>query len=621
MKKKYMQYLKKGKPGEIQSIIMIVFSVISVVTMLLMGVVLYFRFSNLSRDVRIENTRTLMEQAGENMEDYLVNMRQISDTAYYNVIKEHDLSTQMEEIQHGLNLLYEANRDSLRSIAIYNKNGSLLAAEPVATQKEDPDVTSQKWYQQAINEVENIHFSTPHIQNLFDDSTFRYYWVISSSRVVEVTDQGDSQTGVLLVDMDFSNISRMMNQINSGNKGPYYYLCDGNGEIIYHPRQIQISKGISGENSRIAAKHKDGVYEEVFEGERRKVLVNTISYTGWKLVGVIPQSIFNHAMIDLRYFIVLLVALLAMMLMIVNRVVSEKISSPIRKLNESVLEHEAGKTPEIYIGGSTEIRHLGDSIQRSYEQSEALMKEIVWEQNERRKSELEALQSQINPHFLYNALDSITWMIEGERNDDAAFMVSQLAKLFRISLSKGHTIISVKDELQHARSYMNIQKIRYKDAFLVEFDVDPELYQYCTVKLTLQPLLENAINYGVRSMDEGGKIRVSGRKEGKDLVLSVSDNGIGIAEEEVPLLLTDDKRVHKHGSGVGMVNINNRIQILFGKEYGLQIESEPDEGTTVSIWIPAVEYTEENQKMLEKGYSSYKEEMEERRKQGKKDED
>lgn len=617
MKKRFLQYVRAMKPGGIQSTLMLVFSFISVLTMLLMGVLMYMRFSMLSRQETIESSRKLMEQTGESMEDYLVNMRQISDAVYYDVVKENDFYDKREEIQKGMNLLYEANRDKLRTIAFYNRDGSLVAAEPVASQKEDPDVTRQEWYQKAMEKMENIHFSIPHIQNLFDDNSFRYYWVISSSRAVELTENRTSQTGVLLVDMDFSSISRMMKQINEVSNGQYYYLCDNNGQIIYHPRQIQISDGICKENSLVAASYKDGVYDEEFEGVQRKVIVNTVSYTGWKLVGVIPYSLFSHEMINIRYFIGMVILLMAMMLIIINRVVTQRISRPILKLNHSVMEYEAGKKPEIYIGGSSEIRHLGYSIQSSYEKSEELMQEIVWEQNERRKSELDALQSQINPHFLYNALDSITWMIEGERNDEAAFMISQLAKLFRISLSQGHTIISVRDELQHAKSYMNIQRIRYKDAFSVTFDVAPELEEYCAVKLTLQPILENSINYGVDPMDDCGEIFIRVKKEEDLLVLSVEDNGIGMSEEEVSLLLTDSNRKRKHGSGVGLVNINNRLQILFGKEYGLFIESEPDEGTRVSIRIPAIPYTENNRKILEKGYLFSKEEIEKKEMQGK----
>lgn len=608
MKNNYFSKLKKLKPRGMQSTIMIAISIISISIMLILGIVMYFRFSALSRQEIVQSTQTLMEQTGESLEDYLVSMRQISDTAYYNVIKESDFSSQNEEIQRGMNLLYEANRDKLRSVTVYNSYGRLMAAEPIASEKEDPDVTEQDWYKQAMDEMENMHFSTPHIQNLFDDAMFRYYWVISLSRFVELTDNGDTQLGVLLVDMDFSSIARMMKQINSIDNGQYYYLCDKNGQIIYHNRQIQIENGYGSENSEKASKYKDGVYDEKFSGEQRKVIVKTISYTGWKLVGVIPYSTFTHGLVNLRYFIIMLMILMAMMLVIINRLVSVRISRPILKLNNSVMKYEAGEKPDIYIGGSQEIRHLGHSIQASYEQIDSLMKKIVFEQNERRKSEFDVLQSQINPHFLYNALESITWMVEGERNDEAVFMISQLAKLFRISLSKGRTIISIREELQHAQSYMNIQKIRYKNAFSVIFDVDPSLYSYCTVKLILQPILENAINYGVGGMDDSGEIKVTGRKVGETIILSVTDNGIGIAEEEVGLLLTDSNRVKKHGSGVGLVNVNNRIHIFYGTEYGLVIESEPDVGTTVSISIPAIPYTEENQKSLEKGYMFSKEE-------------
>mgnify|MGYP003371615523 FL=1 len=598
--------------------IMLTFSSISLSIMLMLGVVLYLRFSTVSREEIIKSTQKLMEQTGESLEDYLIKMRQISDTAYYNVVKKSDLSSQMNEIQTGLNLLYEANKGTLRSIAIYNNYGSLIAAEPIALQKEDPDVTRQGWFVNAMNEMENMHFSTPHIQNLFNDAAFQYHWVISLSRAVELTNGGDSQTGVLLVDMDYSSISRLLKQINMANNGQYYYLCDSNGEIIYHQRQVQLGDGNGRENNIAAASYKDGVYDETFDGEKRKVIVNTISYTGWKLVGVLPYSMFTYGMVNLRYFIIMIVILMAMMFMIINRVVSRRISRPIQRLNESVMEYEAGKKPEIYIGGSSEIRHLGYSVQRSYERIEELMRRIVWEQNERRKSELDALQSQINPHFLYNALDSITWMIEGERNDEAAYMVTQLARLFRISLSKGCTIISIRDELQHAKSYMNIQKIRCKDAFSVVYDVDPEAENYCTVKLILQPILENAINYGVNGLDDCGEITISAKVEGEMIILAVKDNGIGIPEEEVGLLLTNNNRVRKKGSGVGLINVNNRIRILFGKEYGLEIESEPDEGTIVYIRIPAIPFTEENRRLLENGHVFGGEEITDREKKDEK---
>ena len=227
------------------------------------------------------------------------------------------------------------------------------------------------------------------------------------------------------------------------------------------------------------------------------------------------------------------------------------------------------------------------------------MEDVLMEQEEKRKSELDALQSQINPHFLYNTLESITWMIEGERYDDAVFMISQLASLFRISLSKGKTIIRIEDEVKHAQNYMNIQKIRYKNRFQVDFQIADEIKDCCTVKLIIQPLLENAIYYGVEGMDDEGEIHVTGYRDGDDICIEVRDNGLGMSEDMVEKLLTDNNHVPKHGSGVGVINVHNRIRIRFGAGYGLEIESEPDEGTLVRIRLPYIPYSPDIQEYLD----------------------
>ena len=181
-------------------------------------------------------------------------------------------------------------------------------------------------------------------------------------------------------------------------------------------------------------------------------------------------------------------------------------------------------------------------------------------------------------------------------------MISELAKLLRVSLSRGKTIIPIADELQHSRSYMNIQLARYKERFKTEFKVDDELGDYCIVKLVIQPILENAIYYGVGHMDEDddGKIIVCGEKKDNDIYISIEDNGMGMREEVLENILTDGKKVSKHGSGVGLINVHSRIKLMFGEQYGLTVYSEPDEGTKVVIHIPAIPYTKENAERLEK---------------------
>ena len=595
-------------PKSIQVTISVSFTITSVCIMCFLGVLLYQQFARKTETLYAENSEQLLNQTAISLEDYLRNMRRISDAMYYSVIKDKDLA--IDGLDEEMDLLYEANKDNLISIACYAGDGKLVAAAPIANVKAGVSVLGQEWFQDAVSQLENFHFSIPHVQNLFDDPSYRYHWVVSLSRSVELTNNGETMQGVLLVDMNYSSIKQLLEKANQDISKEYVYLMDRNGEIIYHPKQNLIRTGLLSEDNREASGYEDGTIRERFMGEKRMVTVKTISYTGWKLVSIVPMETFSMGMEETRYLVILLVTLALLATVVLNQLVSARIAKPLKKLNDSVKEWESGNlNPDIYVGGSLEVVHLGKTLQSTVSQIHQLMKDIVTEQEEKRKSELDALQSQINPHFLYNTLDSIVWMITGERYKEAVFMTTQLGSLFRVSLSRGKTIISIEDEIRHAKNYMGIQKIRYKNAFQVIFQVEPEVEQCCTVKLVLQPLLENAIYYGMEYMDGEGEILVKGYKKDGDIYLEVEDNGLGMPEEEAARLLTEKPRERKRGSGVGLINVDSRIRLRFGKEYGLIIESHPDEGMKVTIHIPAIPYTEENQQLLEEGkYKAKKQE-------------
>ena len=600
-RQKVTSFLEKHiKPQSIQMTIALSFTIVSVISMGILGISLYNRFVNKMEDMTTQSAEQLLNQTAINLESYLRNMRRISDAMYYSVIKDKDLAT--DSLDEEMNLLYEANKDNLISIACYTNDGRLVAAAPVATEKNNLDIVDQEWFTEATGQMENVHFSTPHVQNLFDDPSYRYYWVVSLSQAVELTSGGNSTLGVLLVDMNYSSIEQLLTKANTDNASEYVYLMDGSGELIYHPKQKLIYTDLFSENNLVAASYEDGSHKEEYDGEKRIVTVKTISYTGWKIVSVVPMSSFDMGISGMRMFVILLMSLSMLMIILLNQFVSANIAKPLKRLNDSVKDWEAGNmNPDIYVGGSLEVEHLGKTLRSTVAQIQELMHDILVEQEEKRKSELDALQSQINPHFLYNTLDSIVWMIEGERYEDAVFMVTQLASLFRISLSRGKTIISMEDELKHARNYMNIQKIRYKNKFTVEFQVEDAILSCCTVKLVIQPLLENAIYYGMESMDGDGEITVVGYRKGDDVYVEVRDNGLGMPDEMVDALLTENNRVRKHGSGVGLINVHNRIRLRFGEPYGLESDSCLDEGTTVRIHLPYIAYSPENTELLEGG--------------------
>lgn len=573
----------------IQFITSLSFTLVALVSMLFMGIAFYAQFVRNARQMALENNRQMLEQVSWNLNSYIRKMMNISDFMYYNVIKNKDLTE--ESIDKEMNLLYEENKDYLVSIVCVTEDGAVLAAGPIATRKKSVDLKEQEWFVQAGEKIENLHFTTPHVQNIFESSNYQYAWVISLSRSVELTNVGHTRRGVLLVDMNYSAIEQVFDKANEQNSG-YVYLMDRNGEIIYHPRQKAIYSGMVKENNRMASTYEDGTHIENFMGEERAVVVKTIGYTGWKIVNVTPTSELFRNTIHIGFFMVMICTVTIFLILFGNIFISDRVTEPLRNLEESIRYLEEGHLEDehIYIGGSHEIRHLGQTITLMVKRMKDLMDKMVREQEDKRKSELDALQSQINPHFLYNTLDSVVWMVECEQYREAISMVKALAKLFRISLSKGNSIITIEDELTHAQNYMSIQQMRYRNKFCVKIDVEPAIRGCITIKLIVQPILENAIYHGMEFMDGEGEITVHGYEKDGDIYIEVSDNGMGIPEETIESLLTDKSRARGKGSGIGLWNVNQRIALYFKGDYGLSIKSELDEGTTVTIHLPKILY-------------------------------
>ena len=568
----------------IQMILSASFTAVAVLGMVFMGLTLFLRFSSTSNAQQSENSQRVLAQVNLNLDAYLRSMMRVSDAAYYHVIKDLDLAE--EDPSAELELLYESNRDSLVSIALFSREGELLAAWPMGVLKNSVSPERESWFEAATERIENLHFSTPHVQNLFEDPDYRYRWVVSLSRYTELTWDGSTQGGVLLVDMSFSGIEQICKEVDLSTS-------DATGELIYHPRQQLIYAGLSEENNLAAASYDDGTHTETFDGQRRQVTVKTVGYTGWKLVSVVPSEELWDNYGQLMLFFLFIVLFSIFLLVFVNLRLSEWITAPVKKLDRAVKELEAGvQQVDFDVGGPYEVEHLSHSIRSMVSTMRHLMADIVQQEAEKRRSELDVLQSQINPHFLYNTLDSVVWMTENGRTQEATVMLTSLARLFRISLSRGSNIIPIADELEHARNYLTIQKMRYKNKFSAVIEAEDGVEALYTIKLIVQPILENAIYHGMAYADGDGEIRVLARREGDDVIIDVSDNGPGMPEEVVERLLDPDAprpSSNSKGSGIGLRNVHQRIRLTFGERYGLTIHSEPDAGTLVRIRLPALE--------------------------------
>lgn len=573
--------------------IFVYFTVTALVMILLIGISLYGRLeAQLTATIREEN-QAVISQVSMSVDSYLRTIMKLSDSLYYGVIKNADLSTEAEVVNSEITLLYDNNKDSVSNIALLSKKGEILSAVPAARLKTGMDVTGEEWFKNSLERPENFHFSMPHVQYIFDNSENQYRWVISLSRAVEITQGTSTDQGVLLIDIAYGSLKQLLDNVAMGNQG-YLYLVSSNGELIYHPKMQLIDAGLARENTAAAYDYRGGSYREAYEGKQRDVVVKLVGYTGWKIIGVTPEQGFSLNNLKTRLFMVFVVAFFLFLLALVNSYISSRITAPIQELEKSVNALEEGALDtEVYMGGSYEIRHLGRSIGDMAKRIQALMEDIVAEHESKRKSEFDTLQSQINPHFLYNTLDIIVWMIENEQKQEAVKVVTALARFFRISLSKGRSIIPVRDELEHVRNYLMIQQTRFKNKFTYQIEPEPEVLSLASLKLMLQPLVENAIYHGMEFMDGEGQIRIKVRREGRKLLFTVEDNGLGMTPEQVEGLLTGKTHASsRRGSGIGVKNVNERIRLYFGEEYGLSIWSEPDEGTIIKICLPAVPFEE-----------------------------
>ena len=543
--------------ASIQLILSIAFTAVAVIGMLFLGMALLLRFSSSANEMAAESSQRVLAQVNWNLDSYLRNMMRVSDTVYYRVIKSADLEQgdTARELRDALKLLYAKDRDVLVSLAVFDESGELISATPLTELKNSVTPSREGWFTAAMERIENLHFSTPHVQHLFEDPDARYHWVVSLSRHVELTRGGVIQSGVLLVDMNFSGIEQICKDVSFFDGQGYLYLIDGNGEIIYHPRQQLLYAGLQEENNLTAAGYSDGTHTEIFQSQRRQVTVKTVGYTGWKLVGVVTAETLRDNYSQLLLFALFIVSFSIFLLVFVNLRLSEWITAPMKKLDHAVRELEKGvESVDFNVDGPYEVEHLSHSVQSMISTMRHLMEDVLRQEEEKRRSELDVLQSQINPHFLYNTLDSVVWMTENGRTQEAVVMLTALARFFRISLSKGS-----------------------------------KLY---TIKLIIQPILENAIYHGMEYADGDGEIHIRAFREEETVVIEVEDNGPGMSEEIVEQLLkpTRDVSVPKaKGSGIGFRNVHQRIQLTFGSAYGLTIRSEPDNGTVVRICLPVLE--------------------------------
>ena len=420
------------------------------------------------------------------------------------------------------------------------------------------------------------YISSPHVESIFEGY---YPWVVTVVRAMPA----GSAVHWVAVDVRFSGLGSSINGVGIGQHG-YCYLMDEHGNMVYHPQQQLLYAGIKSEEGARLAQLPDGTYVE----DTVIYSIQDVPDSNWRVVGVsyIDETVNDSFWQMVRVTLVTSALILAAALL-AGWIISRLLSHPLQRLERAMEQFEQDADGFAFqpVAGTREVQELSDSFGHMVGRIQRLMTTVREEEINLRKTELKALQAQINPHFLYNTLDSIAWMCERGKNADAVKMVHALARLFRISISRGHELIPIEKELQHAESYLLIQKFRYKNQFTYHFTVDENCLHCLCNKITLQPIIENAITHGLDLMVEPGHIEIVVCADGEDILFKVVDDGIGMPPEQVSKLLKNEP---SDRTGIGIKNVNDRLRIYFGPQYGLSIDSVPDEGTTVTIRMPRV---------------------------------
>lgn len=585
---KSQKYNLIGKFKSIQTAIylmmsMMVLSAIGLLTMISMQYTKATVFEN-----TVMYTGQLTSQVNHDIDSYINYMENISGMLAGNtdvqnfIFGEEEVSAEAEkQVQAQFDTVINSRSD-IYNIGIVKDDGRMLVNN--SDTKVNPYINIKKleWYQKAVEHPEQIYLSSAHVQHIVEG---KRPWVITLSRFIP--NQDNSQDGcVLFVDLNYSAIRTLCDASSVGEKG-YIFILDDQGNIVYHPQQQQLYNELQTEHID-EVRNCEKKYLELGKGkDARLYTISKSEKTGWIVVGCSLHAELLKRSNQAQQIYLIIAIVLVVVALFISSVIAKNITRPIQKLQTSMKFVEEGnfQAGNVEVESKNEIGCLTESFNAMTGRIQELMEQNVEEQKAKRKSELKALQSQINPHFLYNTLDSIIWMAEGNKKDEVVLMTASLARLLRHNISNEEEENSIAQEIEYCKNYLTIQKMRYQDKLEYDICVEPELKNHKIIKLVLQPLIENAIYHGLKYKESKGFLMIRGYEQGQTIIFEIEDNGVGMSQEVLEHIFESHK-VNYRSNGVGVYNVQKRIKLTYGQEYGVSYRSVLGEGTVATVVIP-----------------------------------
>jgi len=569
------------------------FTLISIVPSLLLGMLVSYTVTRIIEDRANEHTLQLIGKVNTSLEHVVSNMQNLTyfisfDPHVQKFLSDTDNRLSADEqytvsrFLQGFTTLYP----EVAGILVADRQGGYMSNDMYA--RRPASLTEELWYEQAVDSRGIFTIvGHPVNRNVTTHTNYRPEEVISVARAIL---EPDTQVvkGVVLVDLKLRVIAEAAKDVRLGKTG-YLMVIDHRGENIYTPTNPMID----GFPLAWIGDQASGMFAKQVNGRSLQFIYLTSPFTNWTTVGVFPKNESAAEARQIQFYVVSFVFLICLMGITASLYVSHTISRPIQQLKAFMHKAESGDLTVRHTGSRTdEIGMLGKSFNTMLVQLRKLLELTELQERQKREAELKSLQAHIKPHFLYNTLDTIHWLARKKGADDVAEVVEALSRLFRIGLSRGNERIPLADEMAHIRSYLQIQKTRYRDKLNYQIEMDPDTEHLEVLKIMLQPFVENAIYHGLKQRRGPGNIWISARLAEQALVLTVADDGIGIAEDQLSALqeqLASDIRGQTNFSGYGIMNVLARVKLTFGEPYGVLIDSERGRGTTVTIMHPIID--------------------------------
>ena len=550
--------------------------VVALIPFLIFSIVSGFVFLDHAQKTAEEHSVQLIHQVSNSMDVYvetiekMVNYIQLElqDTPFFTMESEGASGWDSETayIRSVLENVANSHRE-VAGIFIATKE-DLYVSTGMSRISRDP-FQNERWYREASENPEEIQLiSVVTGRNIVTNRSYSIDDVFSLAKAVQDPETGEV-LGVILLDIRHDIIQSSINGVTIGEKG-FVFVMDQEDNIVYTP--------VNGIVYRVNPKWVKAMepMSVQIQGGSYQIRSELSPYTGWRTVGVFSMDEVMSSVNTIVYILFTCVIISLVLVVIVSFKFSRTLTNPIFKLKRLMKQAESGDlTVRFNFQHNDEIGELGQSFNHMIARIDQLIQMVYVEQENKRTAEMKSLQEQIKPHFLYNTLDTISWMARDYDAEDIVRLVDALTNMFRIGLSHGKDIITVKEEITHVSNYLYIQKIRYKDKLNYVIHVDESLYAVEVPKLILQPLVENAIYHGVKAKRGGGTITITGVPEGENLVFTVQDDGAGMLQEKVEELnrRMSERSVLDEKKSFGLFYIRERIQLCYGKGYGVHVES------------------------------------------------